>query len=325
MAKQRHRFGKCRKGWDNGVMESVNVVSTAKPSEFVVGDRVQLTDTKSRKHTIVLESGREFHTNHGAVKHDELIGLSEGSTVVSTGNMVYLALRPLLMDFVLSMPRGAAVVYPKDAAAIVGLADIFPGCVVVEAGVGSGALSCSLLRAIGEHGYLYSFERREDFAKIAKKNVTNFFGAEPTNWQVTLGDLQDEVTALPSASVDRVVLDMLAPWECIDSIAQVLRPGGVVIAYVATTTQMSRFVEDLRSDKRWTNPEGQELIARPWHLEGLAVRPNHRMQGHTGFLVTARKLAPGVVLPARRIRPTKGGLDTVAEASQPDNLEATDD
>jgi tRNA (adenine57-N1/adenine58-N1)-methyltransferase len=243
--------------------------------------------------------------------------------------MVYLALRPLLLDFVLSMPRGAAVVYPKDAAAIVGLADIYPGCVVVEAGVGSGALSCSLLRAIGDAGYLYSFERREDFAKIAKKNVTNFFGSEPTNWQVTLGDLQEEVTALPIASVDRVVLDMLAPWECIDAISHVLRPGGVVIAYVATTTQMSRFVEDLRLDKRWTNPEGQELIARPWHLEGLAVRPNHRMQGHTGFLVTARKLAPGVVLPARRIRPTKGGLDTVAEVASGSDAgvseEASDD
>ena len=228
--------------------------------------------------------------------------------------MVYLALRPLLLDFVLSMPRGAAVVYPKDAAAIVGLADIYPGAVVVEAGVGSGALTCSLLRAVGEQGYVYSFERREDFAKIAQKNVTNFFRELPANWQVTLGDLQEKVLQLPEASVDRVVLDMLAPWETVDSIAKVLRPGGVVIAYVATTTQMSRFVEDLRTDKRWTDPEGQELIQRPWHLEGLAVRPNHRMQGHTGFLVTARRLAPGVVLPTRRIRPTKGQLDTVTES-----------
>ena len=300
-------------------MESVSVVSTARPAEFAAGDRVQLTDTKSRKHTIVLEAGREFHTNHGSIKHDELIGVSEGSVVISSGNMSYLALRPLLLDFVLSMPRGAAVVYPKDAAAIVGLADVFPGAVVVEAGVGSGALTCSLLRAVGSSGYVYSFERREDFAIIAQKNVKNFFGEMPTNWQVTLGDLQEKVTQLPEASVDRIVLDMLAPWECIDSIAQVLRPGGVVIAYVATTTQMSRFVEDLRLDKRWTNPEGQELIQRPWHLEGLAVRPNHRMQGHTGFLVTARKLAPGTVLPTRRIRPTKGGLDNVAVSTSPES------
>jgi tRNA (adenine57-N1/adenine58-N1)-methyltransferase len=294
-------------------VEQNQVVSSARAVEFEVGDRVQLTDTKARKHTIVLEPGREFHTNHGSIKHDELIGTSEGSTVTSSGNMVYLALRPLLLDFVLSMPRGAAVVYPKDAAAIVGFADIFPGAVVVEAGVGSGALTCSLLRAVGSSGYVYSFERREDFAKIAKKNVTNFFREEPKNWSVTLGDLQDEVMNLPEASVDRVVLDMLAPWECIAGIAHVLRPGGVVIAYVATTTQMSRLVEDLRTDKRWTNPEGQELIQRPWHLEGLAVRPNHRMQGHTGFLVTARKLAPGTVLPARRIRPTKGALPVLEE------------
>ncbi len=309
------------KNWETRAMESVSVVSTARPAEFAVGDRVQLTDTKSRKHTIVLEVGREFHTNHGSIKHDELIGVTEGSVVVSSGNMSYLALRPLLLDFVLSMPRGAAVVYPKDAAAIVGLADIFPGAVVVEAGVGSGALTCSLLRAVGASGYVYSFERREDFAKIAQKNVKNFFGESPTNWQVTLGDLQEKVTQLPEASVDRIVLDMLAPWECIDSIAQVLRPGGVVIAYVATTTQMSRFVEDLRLDKRWTNPEGQELIQRPWHLEGLAVRPNHRMQGHTGFLVTARRLAPGTVLPTRRIRPTKGGLDNVAVMTSPESTD----
>jgi len=294
-------------------VEHNQVVSSARAVEFEVGDRVQLTDTKSRKHTILLEPGREFHTNHGSIKHDDLIGTSEGSTVISTGNMVYLALRPLLLDFVLSMPRGAAVVYPKDAAAIVGLADIFPGAVVVEAGVGSGALTCSLIRAVGTSGYVYSFERREDFAKIAQKNVTNFFRELPTNWSVTLGDLQDEVLHLPESSVDRVVLDMLAPWECISGIAHVLRPGGVVIAYVATTTQMSRFVEEMRTDRRWTNPEGQELIQRPWHLEGLAVRPNHRMQGHTGFLVTARKLAPGTILPPRRIRPTKGAIPVLEE------------
>ena len=298
---------------ENRRVDTNQTVSAARPAEFEAGDRVQLTDTKSRKHTIVLEPGREFHTNHGSIKHDELIGIPEGSTIKSTGNMVYLALRPLLLDFVLSMPRGAAVVYPKDAAAIVGLADIFPGAVVVEAGVGSGALTCSLLRAVGNDGFVHSFERREDFAKIAQKNVTNFFRSRPENWSVTIGDLQDEVTNLPEGSVDRVVLDMLAPWECIDGFAHVLRPGGVVIAYVATTTQMSRFVEDLRTDKRWTNPEGQELIQRPWHLEGLAVRPNHRMQGHTGFLVTARRLAPGTVLPPRRIRPTKGAIPAVEE------------
>jgi len=276
---------------------------------FAEGDRVQLTDVKARKHTILLQRGNSFYTNHGSIPHDEIIGQEEGSTVTSTGNMVYLALRPLLTDFVLSMPRGAAVIYPKDAAAIVGFADVFPGAVVVEAGVGSGALTCSLIRAVGESGVVHSFERREDFAKIATKNITTFFGETPENWSVTLGDLQEKVLDLPEASVDRVVLDMLAPWECIEPLAQVVRPGGVLMAYVATTTQMSNMVESLRRDKRWTDPEAQELIQRPWHVEGLAVRPNHRMQGHTGFLILTRRLAPGTVLPPRRIRPAKGAIE----------------
>ena len=273
---------------------------------FTAGDRVQLTDAKGRHHTIVLEAGKAFFTNHGSIAHDDLIGALEGTTVASTGAMVYLALRPLLTDFVLSMPRGAAVVYPKDAAAIVGFADVFPGAVVVEAGVGSGALSCSLLRAVGSTGFLHSYERREDFAAVAEKNVANFFGGRPANWKVSVSDLQESVHDHPAASVDRAVLDMLAPWECIGAVAHVLRPGGVLIGYVATTTQMSRLVEDLRLDKRWTDPHAQELIQRPWHVEGLAVRPSHRMQGHTGFLVLARRLADGTTLPPRRIRPAKG-------------------
>jgi len=273
---------------------------------FKVGERVQLTDVKSRKHTITLEVDREFHTNHGAISHNDLIGQPEGITVTSTGNYVYLALKPLLSDFVLSMPRGAAVFYPKDAAPMVGCADIYPGSVVVEAGVGSGALSCSLLRAIGPDGHLYSYERREDFAKIAQKNVSTFFGERPENWTVTLGSVQEETASLPDASVDRAVLDMLAPWECVESITRVMRPGGVLMVYVATTTQMAKVIEEIRLTKNWTDPQGQEMIQRTWHVEGLAVRPSHKMQGHTGFLVQARRLADGTVLPPRRIRPAKG-------------------
>ena len=273
---------------------------------FKVGDRVQLTDQKGRKHTVVLEIDKEFHTNKGAIAHNDLIGVSEGSIVTSTGNYVYLALRPLLTDFVLSMPRGAAVIYPKDAAAIVGFADIYPGSVVVEAGVGSGALSCSLLRAIGDHGHLYSYERREDFAEIAQKNVANFFGSRPKNWTVTLGSVQEEVANLAAGTVDRVILDMLAPWECVDAVTRVIRPGGVFMIYVATTTQMAKVIEAIRETKNWTDPVGQELIQRTWHVEGLAVRPSHKMQGHTGFLVQARRLADGTILPPRRIRPAKG-------------------
>lgn len=273
---------------------------------FQVGDRVQLSDTKGRKYTLVLEPGKSFFTTHGSVAHDSLIGQPQGIAVTSSGNMTYLALRPLLTDFVLAMPRGAAVIYPKDAAAIVGFADIFPGAVVVEAGVGSGALTCSLIRAIGSQGKLHSFERREDFAQVATKNVKAFFGQLPENWTVHIGDLQVEATVLADHSVDRVVLDMLAPWECISQVARILKPGGVVMVYVATTTQMSKFIEDMRESKLFTDPQAQELIARNWHVEGLAVRPDHRMHGHTGFLIQARRLAPGTVLPARRIRPAKG-------------------
>lgn len=273
---------------------------------FQVGDRVQLSDTKGRKYTLVLEPGKSFFTTHGSVTHDSLIGKPQGVTVTSSGNMTYLALRPLLTDFVLAMPRGAAVIYPKDAAAIVGFADIFPGAVVVEAGVGSGALTCSLLRAIGNQGALHSFERREDFAQVASKNVQAFFGHLQKNWTLHIGELQDEASILPDHCVDRVVLDMLAPWECIAQVARILKPGGVVMVYVATTTQMSKYIEDLRESKLFTDPQAQELIARNWHVEGLAVRPDHRMHGHTGFLIQARRLAPGTVLPPRRIRPAKG-------------------
>ena len=218
----------------------------------------------------------------------------------------YLVMRPLLVDFVMSMPRGAAIIYPKQAQAILGQADIFPGARVVEAGVGSGALSLWLLRAIGPQGHLYSFERREEFAEIAELNVATFHGFTPENWTVTVGDLQD---ALPKTvrpgEADRVVLDMLAPWECVDMVAEALVPGGVVLMYVATGTQLSRVVEALRATGQFTHPQSSETIVRGWHVEGLAVRPEHRMIGHTAFLVTARKLAPGAYLPDLKRRASK--------------------
>ena len=196
------------------------------------------------------------------------------------------------------MPRGAAVVYPKDAAQIVAMADIFPGARVVEAGAGSGALSCSLLRAVGPTGHVSSFERREEFAEIARRNVGQFFGAPEGEshpaWTLTVGDLVESLpTAEEPGSVDRVVLDMLAPWECVDVVADALAPGGIVVAYVATTTQLGRIVETLRAHGEFTEPQPWETLVRDWHVEGLAVRPGHKMNGHTGFLVTARRMAPG--------------------------------
>lgn len=270
---------------------------------FRPADQVQLTDPKGRMHTIELIVGKQFHTAKGAINHDDLIGKPEGIVVNSSNGTAYLAQRPLLRDFVLSMPRGATVVYPKDAAVIVGLADIFPGAKVLEAGVGSGALSCSLLRAIGADGKLHSYERREDFAQVAKDNVQRFFGATQPTWEVTVGDFEYQCK---DTDVDRVVLDLLAPWDCLAAAAKAMRPGGVICIYVATTTQMSRTVEALREGGVWTEPESIETLLRTWHVAGLAVRPDHRMVGHTGFVVTSRRLADGTVLPIRRQRPNKG-------------------
>lgn len=274
---------------------------------FEPGDQVQLTDPKGRMHTITLEPAQEFHTAKGAIKHDDILGGPEGVVVATANGTKYLAQRPLLRDFVLSMPRGATVVYPKDAALIVGLADIFPGARVIEAGAGSGALTCSLLRAVGDTGRVYSFERREDFAAVAAKNVERHFGQKHPAWTLTQGDLVTELpTAVPAGDIDRAVLDMLAPWECITAVHRALRPGAVLCIYVATTTQMSRTIETIRALGGWTEPEALETLLRTWHVEGLAVRPNHRMGGHTGFLITTRRLADGVELPPKRLRPSKG-------------------
>lgn len=242
--------------------------------------------------TITLTAGEEYHTHQGVLRHDDIIGKSDAVIVENSAGHPYQVLRPLVKDFVLSMPRGATVVYPKDAGQIITMADIFPGARVVEAGVGSGALSISLLRAVGDHGYLASYERREDFATIAKANVDTFFGTEHPAWDIHIGDFQDTVTQVEApGSVDRVVLDMLAPWECIDAVAQVLAPGGVWINYVTTVPQLSKVVEAIRADGRFTEPESFESLVRNWHVQGLAVRPDHRMVAHTGFLMTCRRLA----------------------------------
>ncbi|MFV0632703.1 tRNA (adenine-N1)-methyltransferase [Demequina sp.] len=283
------------------------------------GDRIQLTDAKGRHHTIVLEAGKTFHTHRGQFTHDEIIGQPEGTVVTNTAGYDYLVLRPLLSDFVMSMPRGAAVIYPKDSGQIIQMADIYPGARVVEAGVGSGALTMSLLRAVGDAGELISIERRQDFADIAKANVESHFDGPHPAWRLEIGDFADRVGDVAEpGTVDRVVLDMLAPWENLDAAADALAPGGVFLAYVATTTQLSRLAEDLREHGGFTEPQAWESMVRTWHLEGLAVRPDHRMIGHTGFLLTTRRLAPGVEAPRRVRRPAKGAYPTDAEWSPED-------
>jgi tRNA (adenine57-N1/adenine58-N1)-methyltransferase len=291
--------------------------------------------------------------------------------VTASSGTAYVALRPLLADYTLAMKRGATIVYPKDAAQILAYADVFPGARVLEAGAGSGALSCWLLRAIGPDGELVSFEARPDFAEIARENVRKYFGEVPAWWRLVTGDLAvpadpmakgaivsgpqeqdisrgddppyppnvasgDEAQAgmsaharlrlrigkaegLSAGTFDRVILDMLAPWDNVAGAARALIPGGLICCYVATTTQLSRVVEELRAHGGFFEPAAWETLYRGWHVDGLAVRPDHRMIAHTGFLVTARRLADGVTAPARRRRPAKGAHpETNTAASEAD-------
>lgn len=264
---------------------------------FQAGDRAQFTDAKGRRYTTVLVPGGDFHTHRGAIPHDEVIGLPDGSVVKSANGDPFLVLRPLLVDYVMSMPRGAQVIYPKDSAQIIHEGDIFPGARVLEAGAGSGALTLSLLRAVGPEGRVVSYELRDDHAEHARRNVETFVGQLPDNWRLVMGDVAD--CDLPDGSIDRVVLDMLAPWDVLDVVSRVLIPGGVLVIYVATVTQLSQVNEALREQQCWTEPRSWETMQRGWNVVGLAVRPQHAMRGHTAFLVCARRLAPGTVTPTR--------------------------
>ena len=280
------------------------------PGYFGEGDRIQLTDPKGKLYSFTITPGKEWRTHKGWIVHNDLIGLPEGSVVATSAGLKFTAFKPLLADYVLSMPRGATIIYPKDAALILGFADVYPGSRVLEAGVGSGALTLSLLRAVGLEGFVHSVERREEFAHNATSNVENYFNGLPKNWRLTIGSLQDQSL---DATFDRVILDMLAPWECVALASQALRPGGVLLAYVATTTQLSAMAEAIKSDGNFTEPESCESLIRGWHHEGLAVRPQHRMIAHTGFLIQTRRMAPGVEVLQRRRRPSKGAYGVLPE------------
>lgn len=269
-----------------------------------VGDFVQITDPKGKLHTVVLTPGEIFQCSRGRIRHDDLIGQPDSITVEESGRHFQIV-RPRLADYVMSMPRGAAIIYPKDAAQIVAFGDIFPGARVLEAGVGSGGLTLFLLSAIGTDGELISIEKREDFATIAAGNVDLWFAGRHPAWSLEVGDFNDVAAARDADSIDRVVLDMLTPWECLSEAERVLVPGGILIIYVATVTQLSRAREEIVRTGRFSPPEAWESTIRPWHLDGLAVRPTHRMVAHTGFLLMARKMAPNYRPHDRVSRPAK--------------------
>ena len=303
-----------------------------------VGERVQLTDRRGRRLTVMLEPGGLTQTDHGLLPHEAMIGLPEGSVVVTIsadkwrqmrhqqdadtdtqapdrakpwkssrgiGGWAFTIMRPRLEDYILSMPRGAQIMYPKDVARVILLGDIRPGMRVLESGAGSGAMSLGLLDAIGTEGKLTSIERREEFARVAMGNATVFFGQRPAQWDLRTGDFDTLAADLPEDEFDRIVLDMLDPWNRLEQAYRVMAPGGVLTAYVTTTTQLSRLAEALRADGRWTEPEIMESLERSWKADGLAVRPEHEMIGHTGFLLTSRAMAPGQQALRKQVRATK--------------------
>ncbi|PMC65158.1 SAM-dependent methyltransferase [Corynebacterium tuscaniense] len=261
---------------------------------FRPGDKVQLTDAKRRHFTIELVPGANYHTHKGAIAHDDIIGADEGSVVRSSMGSDYLCFRHLLVDHVLSMPRGAAVIYPKDAGQILVEGDIFMGARVLEAGAGSGALTMSLLRAVGPQGHVFSYEIRDDHLQFARDNVEEYFGGKPEWWTPRLGDFGEVTKEDLGGPVDRVILDMVEPWHFIETVKNVLIPGGVFMTYVATVPQLMNIVEGIRAAQCFTEPRSWETLLREWKVEGLATRPEHRMNAHTAFLVWTRRLADGV-------------------------------
>jgi len=255
-------------------------------ARFAVGERVLLVDQRKRRHLITLAAGGEFHTHAGVVRHDDLIGQVEGSTVRTTHGVKLTAVRPTLAEYVLEMPRGAQVIYPKDIGPILILADVFPGARVLESGVGSGALTSALLRAVGPTGHVTGYEIRSEFAQRAVQNVHGFLGANvPLDVEV-----RDAYDGIDERDLDRIVLDLPEPWRMVKHALEALRPGGILLAYLPTILQVGRLREELHPSP-FGMSETIEVLQRGWHVEGQSIRPDHRMVAHTGFLTVARLLA----------------------------------
>jgi tRNA (adenine57-N1/adenine58-N1)-methyltransferase len=253
---------------------------------FAAGDRVLLIDSKRRRYLVTLADGGAFHCHSGVVDHGLLIGKDEGSTVRTTMGARMTAVRPTMSDYILEMPRGAQVIYPKDLGPLLVLGDVFPGARILESGVGSGALTMTLLRAVGPTGQVVGYELREDFAGRAQRNVEGYLGPDvPLRVEV-----RDTYDGIDETDLDRVFLDLPEPWRVVKHALSALRPGGIFVAYLPTILQVARLREEL-DDSPFGMAETIEVMHRGWHIEGQAVRPNHRMVAHTGFLTHARLLA----------------------------------
>ncbi|MFU0519381.1 tRNA (adenine-N1)-methyltransferase [Gardnerella swidsinskii] len=317
-----------------------------------VGEKIQFTDRKGKRITAQLVVGGVTQTEHGLIRHDDVIGQSEGIVITTVsakretqqaisdpskssnkpwkaaraiGGWDYVVMRPRMVDYVLSMPRGAQIMYPKDIAQVISLGDIRSGMRVLESGAGSGAMSLSLLDAVGERGNLTTIELRPDFARIAESNATLYYGKRPEWWNLLTGDFDSVAKTLEAHSVDRIMLDMLDPWNRLEQAHRVIVPGGVLISYVTTTTQMSRMAEALRESGMWTEPEIQETLERTWKAQGLAVRPDHAMIGHTGFLIVSRAMAEGFSALKKREHGTKDTVSDIDDMTAEERAEQLED
>ena len=254
---------------------------------FEAGDRVLLVDAKRRRHLVTLEPSGQLHLHTGIVSHDDLIGAPDGVTVRTTMGARLVAVSPTLGEYVLEMPRGAQVIYPKDLGPILMIADIHPGARVLESGVGSGALTMALLRAVGPGGQVIGYEIRDDFADRARRNVEGLLGAD---LPLTI-EVRDVYGGIDEEDLDRVVLDLPEPWQVVKHAEASLRSGGILLSYLPTIGQVARLREELETSA-FGMAQTLEVLQRGWHVEGQSVRPDHRMVAHTGFLTSARLLQP---------------------------------
>jgi tRNA (adenine57-N1/adenine58-N1)-methyltransferase len=252
------------------------------------GELVLLVDRRGRRYLVSLEPGQVFHSHHGTLDHEVIIGVRESATVETSLGRRFRVFRPTLAEFVLKMPRGAQVIYPKDLGPILVEADIFPGARVLEAGTGSGSLTLALLRAVGPKGTVHTFEKREDFHTTAVRNIERYVGADPNygSLDARMADIyEDEL----DVEADRVVLDLTEPWRALGNVSRCLRPGGILCSYVPTVPQVQNLVGAL-DERGWAMVRSFETLQRTWTVDGLSVRPDHRMVAHTGFLIVARRV-----------------------------------
>ena len=256
---------------------------------FAAGDACLLFDNKGRRYLLTLRPGSDFQYHHGMLPHDDIIGSEPGTRFASSKGSPLVALRPRLADYVLTMKRGATVVYPKDAAAMVMWGDVGPGMRVVEAGTGSGALTMALLRAVGDTGHVTSVDTRRDHSDRAARLISTFFGGLPDQLTLVVGEVEEE---LAIRTPDRVLLDLPEPWHSVPIAAEQMRPGGVFTCYLPTVPQVQEVRDAMAATGRFHDVETFEVLQRGWAVEGRSVRPSHRMQGHTGFITVGRVIAP---------------------------------